>query len=133
MKKKAAKRKPAARKVKKKAPARKAGGNRPGAKTPVPPVSAEATRLGIVVEQTEKVLEKASKQLADARERVARAAETAQLERTGAALTVADRAREEVAAVNKHHLDVVVALRAVRDAVSGSETTLFNGTRWSGH
>jgi hypothetical protein len=79
-----------------------------------------ATGLGIVVLQIEKALEKASKQLADARERVVRATETAHLERTGAALTVSDRAREEVAVVNKHRLDVVIALRAARDAVGGS-------------
>jgi len=36
-----------------------------------------ATGLGIVVLQIEKALEKASKQLADARERVVRATETA--------------------------------------------------------
>ncbi len=90
-----------------------------------------AAGLGIVVLQIEKALEKASKQLADARERVVRATETAHLERTGAALTVSDRAREEVAVVNKHRLDVIIALRAARDAVSGSETPTSIGMRWS--
>jgi len=77
-KKKVAKKKPVARKVKKKAPARASGGTKRGAgnqsatnKT-ASPVNAEATRLGIVVEKSEQALEKASKQLADARERVAR-------------------------------------------------------------
>ena len=125
--KKVAKKKPVARKVKKKAPARASGGTKRGAGNPsatnktASPVNAEATRLGIVVEKSEQALEKASKQLADARERVARAEETARLKRTGAALAVADRARDDVAVVNKHRLDVVIALRIARDAVSGAD------------
>ena len=117
-KKKVAKKKLAPRKVKKKAPGR--GGGLPDTKSPASTASADAARLGIVVDQTEQAIEKASKQLADARERVERAEETARVKRTGAALAVADRAREEVAMVNKHRLDAVIALNTARDAVGGT-------------
>ncbi len=111
------------KKVKKKTPERRAGGKKRSAgkksasETLAPPTSDEATRLAIVVQQTEQALEKASKRLADARERVVRAAETAYLIRTQAALAAADRAREEVTAVNERRLEVAICLTAARDAI----------------
>ena len=133
MKNKAAKKKPAARKVKKKAPGAAAGDTGRGSgdasvtEIPAPPLSAQAAHLGTAIEKTEKALDKTSRLLADARERVVRTAETARLKRTEAALAVADRAREEVAVVNKHRLDVVIALRAAREAVGGAHDT---GVDW---
>ena len=121
--KKVAKKRPGVKKVKKKTPERKAGskkrsaGKKSAIETVAPPTSAEAKRLAIVVQQTEQALEKASNRLADARKRVVRAAETAHLKRTQAALAAADRAREEVAAVNERRLEVAICLTAARDAI----------------
>ena len=123
VKKKVAKKGPSVKKVKKKTPERRAGGKKRSAgkkaviEAMAPPTSDEATRLAIVVQQTEQALEKASKRLADARERVVRAAETAYLKRTQAALAAADRAREEVTAVNERRLEVAICLTAARDAI----------------
>ncbi len=123
VKKKVARKKPAVKKTTKKASERKVDGKKRGAgkksavKAFAPSMSDEAAALSIVVHQTEQILEKASDRLADARERVVRAAETAHLKGTRAALAVADRAREEVAAVNERRLEVVICLRAARDAI----------------
>ena len=67
--------------------------------------------------ETEEVLEKTSKQLADARERIARAATTARLKRTQAAHAVTDRARKEVALVNECRVNVATRLREARNAI----------------
>ncbi len=61
-------------------------------------------------------MEKVSDRLADARDRVTRAAITARLKQTEVARAAADRARDAVAAINERRLDVTARLRAARDA-----------------
>ena len=75
-----------------------------------------ATRLSDTVREVEEILEKGARQLADARERVERAAATANRKRTLAAHAAADRAREAVALVNARRMDVATRLREARDA-----------------
>ncbi len=126
-KKKVVKKRPAkkttSKKAKKKTAERKFGrkkrsfGKKVAGNAATPPMSNEATRLAIAVRETEQVLEKTSKQLADARERVARAATTARLKRTQAAHAAADRAREEVALVNERRVNVGIRLREAHDAI----------------
>ncbi len=112
--KKKARKKTAKRKFgsKKRSSGKKVAGN-----AATPPMSNEATRLAIAVRETEQTLEKTSKQLADARERVARAATTARLKRTQAAHTVANRARETVALINERRVNVGIRLREARHAI----------------
>ena len=114
IKKKAAKKKTTKRKVgRKKRGSRKKAANRATA----PPMSIQSTQLAIAVRQAEEVLEQASSRLADARDRVARAAMTARLKRTESAHLVADRARDAVAAINVRRMEVTARLRAVHDAI----------------
>ena len=132
MKKKVAKKMPGVKKVKKKTPGRKVGskkrsaGKKSAIETLGSPTSAEAKRLAIVVQQTEQALEKASNRLADARARVVRATETAHVKRTQAALAAADRAREEVTAVNERRLEVAISLTAARDAIKDEHNADFD-------
>jgi hypothetical protein len=86
----------------------------------------EAAWLAIAVRETEEVLEKTSKQLADARERIARAATTARLKRTQAAHAVTDRAREEVALVNECRVNVAIRLREAHDAIGEQHKASFD-------
>ncbi len=79
-------------------------------------MSIEATRLTLAVRQAEEAMEKVSGRLADARDRVARAAMTARLKRTEAAHAAADRAREAVTAINERRLEVTDRLKAASDA-----------------
>lgn len=95
-----------------------------------PAKSVEAKRLAKVVRQTEKTLEKASRQLDDARERVASAAMTARTKRTIAAHAVVSRAREGLASINERHLAVITRLRAAREAIAKPHTT---GLDWDAH
>ncbi len=125
--KKVVKKKPAkkttSKKAKKKTAKRKLGrkkrssGKKVAGNVATPPMSNEGTRLAIAVRETEQALEKTSKQLAEARERFARAATTARLKRTQAAHAAADRAREEVALVNERRVTVGIRLREARDAI----------------
>ncbi len=59
---------------------------------------------------------KVSNRLADARDRVVRAAGTARLKRTEVARAAADRARDAVAAINERRLEVTDRLKAASDA-----------------
>ena len=65
----------------------------------------------------EEILEKGTRQLADARERVERAVATAGSKRTVAAHAAADRAREAVALINERRLHVATRLREAREAI----------------
>ncbi len=79
-------------------------------------MSIETARLTIAVRQAEEAMGKVSDRLADARDRVVRAAGTARLRRTEAARAAADRARDAVAAINERRLEVTDRLRAASDA-----------------
>ncbi len=79
-------------------------------------MSIEAARLTIAVRQAEEAMGKVSGRLADARDRVVRAAGTARLRRTEAARAAADRARDAVAAINGRRLEVTDRLKAASDA-----------------
>jgi len=114
------------KKARKKPVRKKAAKKKVAATAATPLMSNEATRLAIAVRETEQVLEKTSKQLTDARERIARAATTARVKRTQAAHAVTDRAREEVALVNKCRVNVAIRLREAHDAIGEQHKAGFD-------